>query len=268
MARGDVVGVVPPEGPVDHRPQGRQVGAGDIGDVDEVPHLAAVLEDLRQLGPARARSGTWRQRRSTACPEASPGRRRCGTAAPPQPRRPGAPTQPRSAPARPCSRRRTSAGRGARTRRRATSPTGGRTPGSGSRSRRPRASRPNAARAPGHRAPRRCSDPRRRRPSRTRAPGGRHPQHASLPAARRCRGRCGRRSRAGRRPSPRPRRRLPGGTRRRPRRAAPATTLRPGRRAGAFRRVGWLRRGPSAASGRRGPRRARRPRAPRRRRYR
>ncbi len=101
---------------------------------------------------ARARSGTSRPPRSTACLWASRGRRRCGSAAPRRPRRPGAPRPTRSAPARPCSRRTTSAGRAVPSRRRAPSPADGRRPGSGSRSHRPPASGPSAAAVTGRRA--------------------------------------------------------------------------------------------------------------------
>ena len=121
----------------DDRLQGGDVGAGDVGDVHEVAHLAAVLEDLRRARRAPARSGTSPPRRSTACPAACPGRRRCGSAARPPPRRPGAPTRTCSAPGRPCWRRTTSAGRAGRPRRPAPSRAPRRRPGSGCRSRRP-----------------------------------------------------------------------------------------------------------------------------------
>ena len=249
----------PPVGSVGDRPQRQHVGPGHVGDVHEVAHLRAVLEDPRRLAALERRAehrGDAGVRRVLRHPRpvdvvvAQRDRRRAGL---PRPRGgvvllrdlaggvAAARVEPGVLVDQLPVQRATAVGTGAVE-----------LPGLQGR-------RPRVAPAAGGRAPGRRSGPRRRRPSTRPAPAGRRRPRSSWPAARRWPGRCARRTPAGRPPGPPRRPARSGGRPRRRRRAGAPRWRRRGRRAGACRRVSVRRRAPAAGVRRRARPRRRRP---------
>ena len=179
---------------LDHGPHRRDVGAGDVVDVHEVAHLAAVLVDLRRLAALERRA----EHRGDAGVRRVPGHPRAVDVVVPQrdgrrirlahPRRgvvllgelAGGVRAARVEPGVLVDERPRQGGPAGRAVVLEVAGVEG------------RASR--AAPAPGRRARRTRSDPRRRRPSTRPARAGRRRPRAWWRAAPRCRGRCGRRT--------------------------------------------------------------------------